>query len=210
MDQRIFVDHVKANITVYLFMTSLLVTGIVFGAIVVNSMTFVQKQDLFFQINQYFQRIDEGDPIVSIDLFKKSFTFHLQYLILLGLLGLTIIGLPLVWLLVFLKGLVIGFSVGFIVNQLGLKGLILATVSIAPQNVIIIPVYIVAASMANIFSLLLFQKIIARSSTISITKPFLQYVTVFIALCITALFGSLLETFVSYEAFKITVQSFNQ
>lgn len=207
VNQRLLTDHLKANITMYLFMTSLLITGIVFGAIIVNSMSFVQKQDLFFHINQFFNQIHDGEPIVSIDLFKKSYAFHIQYIILLSLLGLTIIGMPLIWLLIFLKGLVIGFSVGFIVNQLGLQGLLLATFSIAPQNVIIIPVYIIAASIANLFSLLLFQKIFARSSSQSVVQPFMQYVITFVVLIIAALFGSLIETFVSYEAIKISVNS---
>src|SRR5699024_241596 len=157
--QQLIIDHVRSNVTVYLFMTTLLITGIVFGAIIVNSMSFVQKQDLFFHLNQFFTKINNNEPIMSKDMLKKSFSFHVQYLILILLLGLTIIGIPLIWLFVFLKGLVIGFSVGFIVNQLGFKGLLLATVSIAPQNMIIIPIYIIAASLANLFSLLLFQKI---------------------------------------------------
>lgn len=207
ISQRLLTDHIKENITMYLFMTSLLITGIVFGAIIVNSMSFIQKQDLFFHINQFFNQIYEGESIVSLDLFKKSFSFHVQYLILLSLLGLTIIGMPFIWLLVFLKGLVIGFSVGFIVNQLGLKGLLLATISIAPQNVIMIPVYIIAASIANIFSLFLFQKIISRSTSVSVVQPFIQYLIMFVVLVITALFGSLIETFVAFEAIKFSVPS---
>src|SRR5699024_12217023 len=84
----------------------------------------------------------------------------LKYLILLFILGLTIIGLPAIWILIFSKGLVIGFSVGFIVNQLGWKGLLLAATSIAPQNLIIIPVYLFAASIAMVFYLILFANLL--------------------------------------------------
>lgn len=208
INRQLLFDHVKTNITIYLFITTLLVTGIVFGAIIVNSMNFVQKQDLFFHVNQFFTKLNNGESIISKDIFKKSFSFHVQYLALILLLGLTIIGIPLIWLLVFLKGLVIGFSVGFIVNQLGFKGLLLATVSIAPQNIIIIPVYIVAASLANIFSLLLFQKIMSRTISIPMGRPFIQYMTAFAILIIGAIVGSLIETFIAYEAVKITIQTF--
>lgn len=207
INRQLLFDHVKTNITIYLFITTLLVTGIVFGAIIVNSMNFVQKQDLFFHVNQFFTKLNNGESIISKDIFKKSFSFHVQYLALILLLGLTIIGIPLIWLLVFLKGLVIGFSVGFIVNQLGFKGLLLATVSIAPQNIIIIPVYIVAASLANIFSLLLFQKIMSRTISIPMGRPFIQYMTAFAILIIGAIVGSLIETFIAYEAVKITIQT---
>src|SRR5699024_8809086 len=137
-------EHVKENMMIYIFMMTLFLTGIIFGAITVNSMTFVQKQDLFFHLDRYFVQISGEETIASKDILKRSFFFHVKYLFLLFILGLTIIGLPIVWILIFIKGLVIGFSVGFIVNQLGGQGLLLATLSIAPQNMIIIPVYIIA------------------------------------------------------------------
>lgn len=208
INKQLLLDHLKSNVTVYLFMTTLLITGIVFGAIIVNSMSFVQKQDLFFHLNQFFTKINNNEPIMSKDMLKKSFSFHVQYLILILLLGLTIIGIPLIWLFVFLKGLVIGFSVGFIVNQLGFKGLLLATVSIAPQNMLIIPIYVVAASLANLFSLFLFQKIMSRTASVPIGRPLIQYMTVFSILIIGSFGGSLIETFIAYEAVKVTIQSF--
>lgn len=207
MYRRLFFDHVKTNVTIYLFITTLLITGIVFGAIIVNSMDFVQKQDLFFHVNQFFSKINNEELIMSKDILRKSFIFHVQYLTLILLLGMTIIGIPLIWLLVFLKGLVIGFSVGFIVNQLGLNGFLLAIVSIAPQNIIIIPIYIMAASLANIFSLLLFQKVTSRTASTPIGRPFVQYVTVFSILVACALIGSFIETFIAYEAVKVTIRS---
>lgn len=208
MNKEVLLEHVKANVTVYLFMTTLLLTGIVFGAIIVNSMSFVQKQDLFFHVNQFFTKINNDEPIVSTHMLKKSFFFHLQYLLFILLLGLTIIGIPLIWLFIFLKGLVIGFSVGFIVNQLGFKGLWLATVSIAPQNILIIPIYIIAASLANLFSLFLFRKVTSRTVSVPIGRPFLQYVTGFTLLVVGSFAGSLIETFISYEAVKMTVHQF--
>lgn len=188
--------------TVYLFMSILFLTGIVFGAIVVNSMNFVQKQDLYFHLERYFNQLIDGQAIPHKDIFKKSFFHHVKMLFILFFLGLSVIGLPLVWILVFIKGLVVGFSVGFIVNQLGVSGLILATLSIAPQNIIIIPVYIVAGSFSMVFSLSLFHKLFSRSVSQPFLKPFLQYSTVFFILIIGALLGSLTESFVANEAFK--------
>lgn len=199
--------HIKSNVTIYLFMTSLLVTGVVFGAIIVNSMSFIQKQDLFFHMNQFFTKIVEQEAVLSKDMLQKSFIFHLQYLSIMLLLGLTIIGLPILWLLIFLKGLAIGFSVGFIVNQLGWKGFILATLSILPHNMMMIPIYIAVASLASLFSLLLFYKITAKKVTIPIGRPFVNYIFAVSLLILCSFLGSLIETFIAYEAVKIAVDS---
>lgn len=199
--------HVKENLSIYVFMTTLFLTGIIFGAITVNSMSFIQKQDLFFHLDQYFTQLTGDEMIQSKDILKRSFFFHLKYLFLLFILGLTIIGLPVIWVLIFVKGLVIGFSVGFIVNQLGGKGLLLATLSIAPQNIIIIPVYIAAASLSMIFSLGLLKVLFGRQATPSISRPFIQYTFLFIVLLISAFGSSLVETFVANEAFKTILKT---
>lgn len=193
--------------TIYLFMITLFLTGIIFGAITVNSMSFIQKQDLFFHLDRYFNQITGDETIASKDILKRSFFFHMKYLFLLFILGLTIIGLPVVWILIFMKGLVIGFSVGFIVNQLGGKGLLLASLSIAPQNIIIIPVYIIAGSLSMIFSLLLLKKLIGRSVSHSLGSPFVQYSFVFLLLLLSALGSSLIETFIANEAFKAVLKT---
>ncbi len=44
----LLIDHVREHATIYIFMTILFLTGIIFGAVIVNSMNFIQKQDLFF------------------------------------------------------------------------------------------------------------------------------------------------------------------
>lgn len=200
-------NHVKENMTIYVFMTILFLTGIIFGAITVNSMSFIQKQDLFFHLDRYFTQLNGEETIASKDILKRSFFFHLKYLFILFILGLTIIGLPVVWAMIFIKGLVVGFSVGFIVNQLGAKGLLLATISIAPQNIVIIPVYIFAGSLSMIFSLVLLRKLFGQSNSYSIGRPFIQYTLFFTILIICAFGSSLIETFVANEAFKAILKT---
>src|SRR5699024_9042544 len=108
--------------------------------------------------------------------------------------------------LIFSKGLVIGFSVGFIVNQLGWKGLLLAATSIAPQNLIIIPVYLFAASIAMVFSLIFFANLLGHRKQ-AIVKSMLHFAFIFILLHVGALGSTLIETFISKEELKAMLQS---
>ncbi|MGM8211676.1 stage II sporulation protein M [Virgibacillus sp. W0430] len=202
------VNHVRDHATIYIFMIILFLTGIVFGAIIVNSMNFVQKQDLFFYLDRFFGQILNGHIIENKEIVKESFIFHAKYLLLLFVLGLSVIGLPIVWILIFVKGMVIGFSVGFIVNQLGVKGLILASISIVPQNILIIPIYITAGSLSMIFSLALLSKLFSRKISQSIAAPFLNYAAIFALLLSVALVAALLEAFVANEAVKAFIKSF--
>jgi len=193
-------EHLRHHMSIYIFTCGLFLMGIIFGAIVVNSMNFIQKEDLYFYLSQFFEQVVDNDPHSNLAIFKSSYYFHLKYLLLLYILGLSIIGLPIVWILIFLKGMFVGFTVGFIVNQLGFKGLILASLSIAPQNIFIIPIYIVAASFAMIFSLMLFKKIMRQNISYSIFQPFQIYTIVFIILLASSSLASILETYISHTA----------
>src|SRR5690625_6911377 len=116
------------------------------------------------------------EAIENQTILMDSFLLHVKGLLLLFTLGLTVIGLPLVWILIFMKGLAIGFSVGFIVNQFGIKGLILASLSIAPQNLLIIPMYIIAGSLSMLFSLTLIGILFNQKLSPPIIQFFRRYV----------------------------------
>lgn len=197
--------HLKKYRLVYFFMLVLFLIGIIFGAIIVNSMNFIQRQDLYFYLDQFMNQLLEGSIVEKQELFKTTFSYHLQYLLLFFILGLSIIGLPIIWILMFIKGVVVGFSVGFFVNQLGWKGFVFAAASIAPQNLFVIPIYLLASSVAMIFSLALLQKLFSRRIQQPTLRPFLQYVVVFVILIGIVALAALVESVVSNSAMKMVV-----
>lgn len=203
----LLIDHVKEHATIYIFMTILFLTGIIFGAIIVNSMNFVQKQDLFFYLERFFGDISEEEQVSSHEVLKSSFLYHVKYLFMLFVLGLSVIGLPLVWVLLFLKGLVVGFSVGFMVNQLGANGLFLASLSVAPQNLLVIPIYIIAGSLSMIFSMILLRKLFSRRVSQPVLQPFGKYAAVFASLMVFSLTAAAMEAYVANEAMEMFIKS---
>lgn len=209
-NRMLFINHLKEHVTIYLFMIILFLTGIIFGAIIVNSMNFVQKQDLFFYLERFFTQIVEGQSIEKTLILRDAFLYHTKYLIILFLLGLSVIGLPLVWVLLYVKGLVVGFSVGFLVNQIGIKGLILSSLSIAPQNFVIIPVYIIAGTVSMIFSLGLLHKLFSRRPSEPVFHAFGQYMLTFLILLVAAFVASGIEAYIANSSMEIFIKSYYQ
>ncbi|UOQ85933.1 stage II sporulation protein M [Gracilibacillus salinarum] len=196
-------NHITKYHTIYIFTIILFITGIIFGAIIVNSMTFVQKQDLYFYLERFFIGYLQDDNISKQELMKNAAFYHIQFLSLLFFLGLAVIGLPIIWVLLFVKGVAIGFTVGFFVNQLGMQGLLFSFSSIAPQNLIIIPIYIIASSLAMVFSLSLLQSIFSKRFKHPIMQIFFRYTAIFIGLMVVVSLASILESAVSFEAMKL-------
>jgi len=104
--QNIVVMHVREHSSIYLFVIVLFLMGVIFGAVVVNSMSFIQKQDLLFYLQQFFGHVQEGTLIRGFDLFQSSLFYHIKYISFIFILGLSIIGIPIIWIFIFMKGVV--------------------------------------------------------------------------------------------------------
>ncbi len=167
-------------------MITLFLMGVIFGAIVVNSLSFAQKEDLYLYLGKFFTEIEGGRMTSSEDMFRQSFLHNVKSLGILWLLGISIIGLPLIFVLVFMKGVVVGFSVGFLVNQMGWSGFLLSFVSILPQNIIIIPAFIFIGAVSASFSITLIRKIFMRGQT-SMQLPMIPFFSRYVVFLVAAI-----------------------
>src|SRR5690625_7453358 len=118
-----FIQHIRENMTVYIFLTTLFFIGIIFGAIIVNGLSFIQKQDIYFQFENFLNSLMSGEVQGKSAILKQSVIFHMKVLAVLFLLGLTIIGILIIWFIIFVNGIAIELSVGFIVRHFGWHGL---------------------------------------------------------------------------------------
>ncbi len=197
--------HIEENRSIYIFTMILFLIGIIFGAIIVNSLSLGQKHDLHIYLTQFFGQVAEGQLADSKAMFSQSFAHYIKYIGLMWVLGLTIIGLPIILILLFIKGIVVGFTVGFLVNQLGLSGFFLSFASIMPQNIILVPVFIVIATASISFSLKMIRHQFIKKNHEPVFQQFLRYSA--LVLCIGALLAvsSAFEAYVSPNLMRMVV-----
>ncbi|SDM47805.1 stage II sporulation protein M [Bacillus sp. OK048] len=202
-------SYFREHSSIFLFIVILFLMGVIFGAIVVNSMSITQKEDLFYYLSQFFGQILNGKVAENSDLFAQSFLHNSKFIGLIWILGISIIGLPVILIVLFIKGLVVGFTVGFLVSQLGIKGFLLAIVSILPQNLIIIPVFIMMAALSVIFSLRMIKKQFLKKYGQPILPFFKNYIITFIIAVVLISAASGVEAYVSPWLMKTMMGSLN-
>lgn len=208
MYQNVAASYFREHSSIFVFVVMLFLMGVIFGAVVVNSMSFSQKQDLFYYLSQFFGEVSNGKVAEANDLFLQSFFHNSKFIGLMWVLGISIIGLPIILILLFIKGMVVGFTVGFLVNQMSWKGFMLAFVSILPQNLIIIPVFIIMAVMSMSFSLLMIKKQFMKKYGQPIMPIFKRYIFAFIIAVLFISVASGIEAFLSPGLMKTIVDSF--
>ncbi|WP_235821395.1 stage II sporulation protein M [Gottfriedia solisilvae] len=188
-------NHVKDYMPLYIFVSVILLFGVVFGAVIVNSMNVSQKQDILSFITQFFGQVNNDGYINGNEVFLSSYSTHLKFLALIWILGISIIGLPIILILLFMKGLVVGFTVGFLVNQLGWHGILLAFSSVFPQNVIVLPLYILLTVLAVQLSIRMIRKQFMKNDNEAIMKQLVSYSIVFCLVAICLSIASVIEAY---------------
>ncbi len=190
-------QSIRDHLPLYVFVSVLFLMGIVFGALLVNALSLEQKQEVSRFLGSFFHTMEQGFVGDTTYSFQSVFLGHLKWVMLIWVLGLSIVGLPLILVLDFLKGVLIGFTVGYLVAQLSWKGLLFALVSVAPQNLIMIPSIIIVSVMGIAFSIYLVRNRLLQRTAGSVKQQVSVYTVTAVALigCVFAV--SLFEVFVS-------------
>lgn len=188
--------YMKEHLSLYVFVGIIFLIGVVFGAVMVNALSLEQKQEISRHLSNFFLSVDQGEFTDVKSSFQQSFSLHIKWILMIWILGMSVIGLPLIWILDFLKGVLVGFTVGYLVGQLSWKGLLFALVSVAPQNLIVIPALIVCSVTAMAFSIhMVKHRFMPRRG--AFYEPFMKYsATVLLSIALLA-GAALMEAYVS-------------
>ncbi|AFS78413.1 stage II sporolation protein M [Gottschalkia acidurici 9a] len=197
-----FKKHVKDNVLLYFALIIVFMIGISSGAITINMLKGTQKEELIKFLDSFFKVINEND-VDNILLVKQSFKNNLQTLIMIWFLGITVIGIPLVAGVVLLRGFVVGFTVGFLVKELGLKGFLFSILSILPQNIFLIP-WIIASSVVSIgFSIKIIKSRTNKSNKFVFLNELTRYSIVIGILFLISIIGILIESYATPMFMKL-------
>ncbi len=176
-------------------MVVFLVAGIVVGALLVRVVDAHQKQELIGHLEGFVQGLRQQSPLPDSGMvWQISAWQHLRMAGMLWFLGLTVIGLPLICALVFVRGLLMGFTVGFFVQELGYHGVVLSVAGVLPHHLLGIPVFMFLATYVGHFSFTLHQQ---RSLRRELAVRIALYTLVCIGLTLLLLGASLIEAHVS-------------
>lgn len=175
--QALIKGHFIKNLFLYIIIILSLTVGISTGAFTVNALSDSQTDELFTYIQDFFYILNAQD-INNTELFKLSVFNNIKTLLILWFLGITIIGIPFILLIIGIKGFVIGFTVGFLIKSLNFKGIVFTFLGILPQNLIIIPCYIVLGITCINFSLSMIRnKVKTKYRKENIKTQFFSYST---------------------------------
>lgn len=184
----------KDRLPILTFVLIIFILGVSFGAIAVKTVDYSVKENVFKYFNNFMQGYRQIDYSRS-SLIAESVRFNILNIFIIWSFGLSMILMPLITVLVFFKGFVLGFTVGFLVSEYSFKGIFIALAAVFPQNLIIIPIYIISSVMSIYISIKIFNYYRGRKN-LKFEELLVYSLEMGILACILLL-ASLIETYLS-------------
>lgn len=162
-------EHVRQYWLIYLTLASVYIVGVVFGTVGVGALGSAESTQLGKFLDSLLSSQPKAPDLQFLQLLARD-TFVMMAAI--WILGLTVIGTPLIYFIVFTRGFILGFTVSFFIQLKGLFGLGLVLTTVIIPSFLAIPLLLLGAGTATIFSFLLLR---GRTRGESLRREFVYY-----------------------------------
>jgi stage II sporulation protein M len=142
-----------------------------------------------------FLYINDTENWSSHSIFINAFVNQAKTVLAIWFLGLTVIGVPLILVVVFLRGFALGFTVSFLCHEKAGTGILISFLSVLPQNLFYIPFLIIWAVIAVNFSLYILRG--RKNENIPLIAGLITYCILLLAIMLVFLAGALVEAYLS-------------
>ena len=154
-------DKLKISKKMLYFLLIITVIALISGSLFTIILDKTDQSLLKDSLNTYILNI----RLNNIDIFKSFYHLMLSEILtilFIWLLGISVIGLPIIILLYFSKTFILGFSIGGLVINYKFKGLLFAVISTFPHQLIYIGIYTLLVAYALNLSLKLLNSIVFK------------------------------------------------
>ena len=203
--KQIILNYIIDNSKKYILVTLIFLIGIFAGVMIVNN----SSQDTVVQISLYItdfiekfkmtEKINAGEFIISS---IKNNTILACFL---WFAGTTVIGIPLVFVLIFIRGLSLGYTISAFTYTLGTtKGVIFSILALFLQNILFIP----AILTIGVSSIKLYKSILKDRRKESIKLEIIKHTIISVIMLLLLILSSLIENGVSFIILKKMIKYF--
>ena len=193
-----YMDKFKKNIYInknlFIVLLVIVIIGVTSGAIFSIIMDSSDKELVTSYLNSFFSNLNDNKLDYGGTL-TNSLVFTILFAVILWLLGISIIGFFIVLFLLFLKSFILGFSLGSIILNLKLKGLLVNLIYVFPHQVINILIFILISSYALIISFKIIDSLF-KKKVIDFRNVFNRYLFVLVLSVVVLAITSLYEVYI--------------
>lgn len=181
-----------------------LVLGLLFGSIYITILNNNDKKELLLNITNYFNSFKEIDMQDKLNIFKESLIKNILFFILIWVLGISVVGFPIILIMIFYKSFLLGFSISSIFAKYKLGGLYKILVYIFPSKIILLVLSLILA----VFSINLSNRLVnscIKKKTFNFNAYMGKYFLLLLICILASVITSLIDAFIMPLFFNIKI-----
>lgn len=196
-------ETVKKEKNILIFNTIIFLVGVVLGSLFINFITNDDKKLLIEQVSTFFSNIKKlTSDIFGFESFLSILFNNLLVLSIIFVLGISMIGIPIVIFILFFKGFMLGTTISTIILKYSIKGIIGIILYIFPVCILSICVYLFMCFYA-IYASKKFLRAFLKKDTLNFKQFLGKYLLSFIVSITLILLLSLLDAYLTPLLLKL-------
>lgn len=199
-----YINEIKSKKFIFLSVIILLVLGLLFGSLYITILSNNEKKYISDSVYNYFNSFNSISFSDKLHIFKESFISNFTYLVIIWVLGISIIGLPVIYIMTFFKSFVIGFSIAGIFAKYKISGLLGIFIYLFPSKLIILVLGLFLAIYSVNISINL-SNTVFKKKTINFASFMGKYIFLLLVSILICIICSLFEAFISPYLYKLII-----
>lgn len=196
-------EELKKEKNLIILILAIFIIGLVVGSLFVNFITKDDKTLLINQVETYFSSVKSLDKkVFGINAFTPNLINNELQIFLIFALGLSILGIPVVILIMFFKGFMLGVTLSTFILKYQLLGVLSSLLYIFPCFIIYIIIYTLISFFA-VSTSLKFLKAIIKKDNLSFKKFLGKYLLCFLICLVLIIINTLLDAFLTPILLKL-------
>lgn len=184
-------EHLHRYWIIYLTLAGAYIAGLIFGALGVRALGSEETS----QLGKFLDSLLVSQPSGLEPQFLSKLARDMLIMMAgIWFLGLTVVGVPLVYLIVFTRGFILGFTVSFFIHAKGTTGLLLILTTVFFPAIFSIPLLLFGAGLATIFSFFLLR---GKARGESLRREFFYYSLAALLVCCGSVLAGIAQGYFS-------------
>ena len=196
-------DKLKEQKKIYIFLIIVMILGLILGIIYAIILNQNDHNLVTESLNSFFISIKENN-IDYKNALINSLIGNITFTTFIFLLGISIIGIPIIILSLFLKTFIFGFSISSIIYTYHLNGILKTITYTLPHQLITLLMALFLGFYALYFGIKLF-KYLFKGKDINLRMSMKRYLQVYIIVLLINITCSFIEVFLSPTLMKLVI-----
>ena len=200
MRKKTFVtSNIKKQKRLYYILIGLALVAFIIGILFLFIISDDNKLLINQKLKEYFSHKND-----EVAFFFKSLFNNFIFIIVLWTLGISIIGIPIIIVLLLFKSFIFGFSISSIVSTFGIKGLLISLIHTIISNGIYLIIVLLVTFYSITFSVKLFKSLFLRKN-IDFKDSINKYIKILLISLSTSVIISIYESFISNNILNLFI-----